>query len=288
MPKSKVKFQQQKEEKKAASKDFRIYGVRKEEEFIQIDRELPEPYDTLFSSNGSVCAMFAPPGSGKSNLISNLMLRDEYFKDLFTNGVYIVSPTIEQDLSSVHLKRFADFTSTEYSEHLIKDIMDNINSGMDPTEEDEERGMSCVILDDILGMIKPVNSICNRLASTCRHLRSVVFFSLQSVKGLPATIRSNCSMTLVFYQPSTKQFADIVELHSLMGGEDNFINCYNEATNEKYGFLLCDWRKMKLYKHGAGTNEPELLWTMFDQNGVRIKPLHADNKIEKPKDKTCI
>ena len=177
-------------EQKIKKKDYKIYGVRKEEEFMKIDRELPPPYNTLFESNGSVTGIFAPPGSGKSNMISNWILRDEYFKDLFTNGIYVVSPTIEQDLSSVHLKRYADFTSTEYSEDLVKQIMENIFQGSDPTDPDEERGFSCVVLDDILGMIKPQNSVCNRLASTCRHLRSIVMFSLQAVKGLPATIRS--------------------------------------------------------------------------------------------------
>ena len=159
--------------------------------------------------------------------------------------------------------------------------------GSDPLDQDEERGMSCVILDDILGMIKQVNSVCNRLASTCRHLRSVVFFSLQAVKGLPATIRSNLSMTLVFYQPSKKQFNDVVELHSLMGGEENFIRCYNEATSVKYGYLLCDWRKMQMYKHGGDCDEPELLWRMFDDEGKRI---NYNDKVEKndPIEKTCI
>ena len=171
------KIKQLKETKKKG--DFKIYGVRKEEEFIKLDRELPKPYDSLFSSNGSVVGIFAPPGSGKSNLISNLMLRDEYFKDLFPNGVYIVSPTILQDLTSTHLRQYADFVETEYSEHLIKEIMENIMGGNDPTDEDEERGMSCVILDDILGMIKQVNSVCNRLASTCPSLKvsSVLFIT---------------------------------------------------------------------------------------------------------------
>tara|TARA_R110002012_G_scaffold24169_1_gene81183 strand:- start:145 stop:510 length:366 start_codon:yes stop_codon:yes gene_type:complete len=121
----------------------------------------------------------------------------------------------------------------------------------------------------------------------------VVFFSLQAVKGLPATIRSNLSMTIVFYQPSQKQYADIVELHSLLGGEDNFIKCYNEATEKKYGFLICNWRKMEMYKHGADLKEPVLLYRMYDENGVRIKVEKNDNKIDnkidnKKEEKTVI
>lgn len=267
--------------------DYKIYGVRKEEDFIKIDRELAPPYDSFFASNGSVVGIFASPSSGKSNLISNWILRDEYFKDLFTNGVYVVSPTILQDLSSVHLKEYADFVETEYSEQLIREIMDNIYGGSDPTDDDEERGMSCVILDDILGLIKPVNSVTNKLCSQVRHLRSLVILSLQAVKGIPATVRSCLSVTVIFHTASKKQFNDIVELHSMMGGEDNFIRCYEEATNVKYGFLVCDWRKMRMFKHGGDTNDPELLWRMYNDEGKRIKYDKVDEN-EKPIERTCI
>ena len=127
MPKKKIGKLKEEKEPKSKQPDYKIYGVRKQEEFIKLDRQLPRFLETMMEKNGGVLALFAPPGSGKSNFISNLLLRDDFFKDLFVGGLYIVSPTIEQDLSSVHLKRFADFTSTEYSEQLVKDIMDNIN-----------------------------------------------------------------------------------------------------------------------------------------------------------------
>ena len=54
-----------------------------------------------------------------------------------------------------------------------------------------------------------------------------------------------------------------------MGGEKNFIECYEEATAEKYGFLWSDFREMKCYKWGGTLREPELLWSMYDENGKR-------------------
>lgn len=259
MPKS-IKFKEDKE-KKSKKPDYKIYGVRKEEEFMKLDRELPRPLETLVEKNGGVIALFAPPGSGKSNFLSNLILRDDFFKDLFLGGVYIISPTIDNDLTSVHLKKYADFTSTEYSEELIEAIFNNIIQ-----QDADERHLSLLLLDDCLGSIKQ-NSICNRVASTCRHNKQIVIFSLQAVKGLPPTIRSNVSHSIIFYQPSTKQLNDIVELHSNMGGEEQFLNMYEEATAEKYGFLMCDWRDMKAYKWGGTTDEPVELWSRYDEQG---------------------
>ena len=256
--------------KRNGKPDFRIYGVRKEEEFMKLDRELPRPLETLVEKNGGVMAIFAPPGSGKSNFISNLLLREDFFKDLFTGGLYIISPTIENDLTSTHLKSYADFTSTEYSEELVGAIFQNILD-----LDNDERELNCLLLDDCLGQIKQ-HSICNRIASTCRHNKMVVIFSLQALKGLPPTIRSNVSHSIIFYQPSTKQLTDIIELHSNMGGEETFKQLYDEATAQKYGFLLCDWRDMKAYKWGAELEEPVEIWSRYDENGninKSIEPL---------------
>ena len=266
-PKKKVRFNEDSETKKEQKEkrngvpDFRIYGVRKEEDFMVLDRELPRPLETIVEKNGGVIALFAPPGSGKSNFISNLLLRDDFFKDLFVGGLYIISPTIENDLTSAHLKKYADFTSTEYSEELVGAIFNNILE-----QDKDERELSCLLLDDCLGQIKQ-HSICNRIASTCRHNKQVVIFSLQALKGLPPTIRSNVSHSIIFYQPSTKQLNDIVELHSNMGGEDTFKALYEEATAQKYGFLFCDWRDMKAYKWGSDLPEPIEIWSRYDENG---------------------
>ena len=263
MPKKKIgKIKEQKEKP-----DYKIYGVRKMDDFAPIERELPRPLHTMLEKGGGVLALFAPPGSGKSNFISNLLLRDDFFKDLFEGGLYIISPTIMNDLTSCHLRDYADFTETQYSEELVGSLFQML---MDTPND--EKALSCLLLDDCLGSIK-MNSICNRVASTCRHNRQLVIFSLQAIKnGLPSSIRSNISHTITFYQPSSKQLADVVELHSMMGGEENFLKCYNEATAEKYGFLLSDFRDMKLWRWGGQTNEPELVWSRYDENGDIINP----------------
>ena len=261
MPKKKLqKIKEQKD------KDYKIYGVRKANDFPPIERELPRPLETMLEKGGGCLCLFAPPGSGKSNFISNLLLREDFFKDLFQGGLYIVSPTILNDLTSCHLKDYADFVETQYTEELAEGLF---NMLMDIPND--EKSLNCLLFDDCLGSFKQ-QSIQNRIVSTCRHNRSLIIYSLQAIKGgLPSNIRANMSHTIIFYQPSSKQLADVVELHSLMGGEEVFLQCYNEATSVKYGFLLCDFRDMKTYKWGGDTVEPVLLWSRYDENGNIIK-----------------
>jgi hypothetical protein len=252
--------------------DYRIYPVRKQEEFAKIDKVLPPNLESLLDKNGGCLALFGSPGSGKSNMLSNLLLSDSLLKDVFHGGLYIISPTIDNDLTSHFLKEYADMVETQYSDALMEGIFNNIMS-----IDKADRELSCVLLDDCLGSIKQ-NSFMNRFTSTTRHLKNLLIYSLQSMKGLPPTVRSNISATVVFYQPSIKQLTDIVELHSLMGGEENFKQCYDEATAKKYQFLWADFRQMKLYKWGGELEAPEELWSMYDENGDR----NAGNFIKKP------
>ena len=258
--------------------DYRIYPVRKIEEFTKIDRELPAPLESLLSKNGGCLAMFAPPGAGKSNTLSALLLSDSLLKDLFEGGLYIISPTIQNDLTSHFLKEYADMVETQYSDALVEGIYDNIMS-----IDKEDRMLSCLVLDDCLGSIKQ-NSFMLRFTSTVRHLKNLLIYSLQSMKGLPPTVRSNISATIIYYQPSIKQLNDIIELHSLMGGEENFKACYEEATAKKYQFLWADFRDMKLYKWGGELEEPEELWSMYDENGDRTTGNFISKKPEQIKE----
>lgn len=252
--------------------DFRIYPVRKAEEFSKIDKPLPPNLESLLDKNGGCLALFAPPGSGKSNFISGMLLSDSLLKDVFVGGLYVISPTIKNCLTSHFLREYADLIETEYSDALVEALFNNLMEL--PSDEKE---MSCLVLDDCLGSLKQ-NSFMLKWASTVRHLRNLLIISCQAVKAVPATIRSNISATVIFYQPSTKQLNDIVELHSLMGGENNFRECYEEAVGKKYQFLWCDFRDMKLYKWGGELDNPILLWSMYDENGDRTK----DNLIGKP------
>jgi len=259
MPAKKIgKIKEQKQKKK----DYKIYGVRREEELNPLgDKELPRPLETMLNKGGGCLMIAAAPSSGKSNFLVNLFLRNELMLDLFQGGTYLISPTAMNDLTSKPLVDYFDMVETQYSEELVEALYNMIMN----TPKDD-RALSTLVLDDCLGQIR-INSFMNRWASAVRHLRNLLVFSLQACKGIPPTIRSNISHSIVFYQPSSKQLADLVELHSNMGGEETFLNAYNEATNEKYGFLLCDFRDMKMYKWGANLNEPVELWSRYDENG---------------------
>ena len=259
-------------EKKDKKGNYKILPVRPSEDFGKIDRELPAPLQSMFKKNGAVLGIMSPPGSGKSNFLSSLLLQENLLKDFFNGGLYVISPTIHNDLTSRFLKEYADFVSDEYSEEMMEEIFKNI---MAVPKEDRE--YCCIVLDDCMGSLK-MNTFCSKMASCCRHMKSLQVYSTQSVKSLPPNLRSNISHTITFYQPSNKQLNDIVELHSCFGGEKVFLEKYKEACGVKYGFLLSDFRDMKLYKWGADRPEPIEIFSRYNEDGTINMDTGESNK----------
>jgi len=254
-------------------KDFKIYAVRKEEEFVNIDRDLPEPFKPLFEKNGAAIALFGGMGSGKGNLLSNWLLREDFMKDMFDGGLYFISPTAHNDLTNVHLVREADMVETDYSDDLMSGIYNNIMS-----QDSEDRGLSCIVLDDCLGSIKQ-HSIMNKITSTVRHMKTLLIYSLQACKGLPPTVRSNISMTVVFYTPSAKQMDDLTMMHSHLGGEQNWQQCYEYATAKKYQFMINCFKTMRIFAWGGELNEPELIYSMYNDEGKRVNENYLNSNV---------
>lgn len=265
MPKRKpmtcIPEQKDKPKKKSSKIDYNIYGVRKDQEFVKLDRELPRFYETMVEKNGACVVLSAAPGSGKTSYLQNLIGRESYFKDMFDGGIYIISPTIYNDIGATVFRDMADFTSDEYSEDLAEGIYKNIMDG-----DRDERQLSFICFDDCIGQFKQ-RTFAGKMASTCRHMKSILSFSTQQIKSLPPIIRANISHMVIFYQPSNKELNHLVEINSGMGGEKNFLRCYEEACLEKYGMLLLDYRDMKMYKHTPSTGEPIEIWSRYDETG---------------------
>ena len=263
--------------KDTESKDFKIYGVKKKTDFLEIKKELPRPLHTMLERGGGAVGIFAPPGSGKSNLLSNLFLRDEFLKDMFDGGFYIISPTAKSDLTSEHLMEYADFVEEEMTEELLGGIYNNIMA-----IPKEDRQLSCILMDDCMGSrAMRQYTVLNKMISSNRHMKTLFMFSTQSIKSLNPNLRSCLSHSIIFYQPSNKQFNDCVELHAFFGGEQEFIKNYKIACNPKYGFALCDWRDLKMYAWGADLSEPKLLWSRYDDKGnlnIKDEPINEEVK----------
>ena len=95
---------------------------------------------------GALCLLVSPVRTGKSTLISNMLLNDQFYdaQERFDN-VSIISNTIANDITSRFLRKAFD-TYDSYSDEIVNGIVERQKA-----YEKEEQPEIAVVLDDRLG-----------------------------------------------------------------------------------------------------------------------------------------
>ena len=199
--------------------------------------EKQKPVNPILPQPPSLLLMISPIRTGKSTLISNLLLNSNFYGQHFFDEVFCISPTIMNDKTSRFLRK-AFSCHDEYSDELVQGIIKSQEGFDNP----EDRPDIALILDDIIGQIRR-ESYLNHLASRFRHYNiKLLLMSSQNYRAVSPIIRSNCThMVIGSPFPNNKELGKIAEeIGDQFGGADNFLRIYHLATPEKYDFLYLD------------------------------------------------
>tara|TARA_R110000765_G_scaffold52999_3_gene106423 strand:- start:24 stop:878 length:855 start_codon:yes stop_codon:yes gene_type:complete len=178
--------------------------------------------------------IIAPVKTGKSTIISNLLLRDSMYAGYFTGGIHFISPTINLDKTSRFIRDHPDINCyDEYSDDLMNAIIEY------QKERDDDLPI-CIVLDDILGLVKQ-GSVATKFSSRFRHHNcDLIIWSLQKFTlDLPPTIRMNAT-DVIIGSPFTngKELNKVMlEFGDMYDGEDNLMSIYKQATPNRHDFL---------------------------------------------------
>mgnify|MGYP000374231550 CR=1 FL=1 len=181
-----------------------------------------------------IMCLVMPTKSGKSTILSNLILREEFFKGAMDN-ITIMSNTIDQDVTSRFLREACD-CYTGYDDSVLAGIVQQQKSF-----DDESRPVIGLIFDDILGSLKR-NSYLGPLCSRARHFGiGLLAISVQSFKGVGPTIRNNTNAFICGNLQNMSELDKIsLEFNGMFGGDDSFRKIYHKATEQRYDFLYLD------------------------------------------------
>jgi len=182
----------------------------------------------------TIMTLVMPTKSGKSTILSNLMLRDEFYKGAFDNTT-IMSNTIDQDVTSRFLRKACD-CYTGYDDNVLAGIIEQQKSF-----EDDDRPFIAMIFDDILGSVKR-NSYLNHLVTRSRHYGvGLLAISVQSFKAVGPTIRNNTNSFICGNLQNLSELDKIsAEYSGMFGGDEKFRKIYHKATEQRYDFLYLD------------------------------------------------
>jgi len=232
--------------------NLEVLPVRKDNSGIRLRRPI---HPILPNANqGASTLIISSVRSGKSNLLVNLMLNSNFYKDAF-DDVYIFSSTINQDQTSRKLRDAFPITCYDsFDESKLMRILDHQKS-----YEDEDRPAICIILDDLQGI--KARSPFYTLATNFRHAGvGGLFYAFQNLKMVPPIVRANATNLLIGTNNAHQMKQIAQEWGDSFGGEDNFIRYHRIAVPERFNFL---YARLDQY--------PAVLHKNFD-----IKPLYED------------
>jgi hypothetical protein len=189
--------------------------------------------------------MISPIRTGKSTILSNLILNSNFFGQEFFDEVILISPTIHNDKTS----RFMKKCCACYDNYTDKILLDMIQAQSDYNDNLEDRPSLAIIMDDVIGVFKGpkgkaplINSFCSRF----RHYGvDLLCLSSQNYRKVDPVIRSNATNMIIGSPfPNTRELEKIAEeIGDQFGGKDNFLKIYNKATPNKYDFLHLNFQK---------------------------------------------
>lgn len=204
-----------------------------------------------------IMLLIAPPKSGKSVLIANLLANPNFYNALeYWDEVLYVSPTSRYDKTTQHYLSKLD-NVIQIDEHeelmrldiLLKEIMDSQKALLeedDPkTGKKKEMKKILIILDDMLFYLNANDSL-PAIATKYRHFHLDFMIAAQSFRKIPLVIR-NCSNQVVFFKLNNERELEKIddEYGSLFSPQ--FTQIAKKITAKKYDFCYLNLDELKMY-----------------------------------------
>jgi len=212
------------------SYDLTILPVKQDHFGINIRRPVHENLPDI--QKGANTLIVSSVRSGKSNLLVNLLLNSNFYKDAF-DDVYIFSSTIHQDQTSRKLEEaFPATTYDSFDENKLLRILEHQQSYDDP----EDRPAIALILDDLPPL--KANSLFFQIASRYRHYGiGLLLYSVQNFKMVSPIVRNNAT-NLILGTLNSAQVAQIGEtFQDNIGDKEIFKKLHRQAVPERFNFL---------------------------------------------------
>lgn len=197
--------------------------------------------------------------SGKSVLLSNLLLRDEFYAGLF-DTIYIISNSINNDESSRFLREEPNvITYDKYSDKIINDI---IETQSEFTKKDQPQ--IAVFADDIVGSC-PINAKLFQLFTRSRHYNILNLCVLtQAYKAVPPVVRANITYLIVFWNLYSEVELEKINMDYGHFVNNQFVELYKEhIQKDPYAFMYINfntgqtWKNFQILLHDNLANTPK-------------------------------
>jgi hypothetical protein len=223
------------------------FNLEENKRLIKINKTIPEPLMKL----NDHCLFVAPTNSGKSTIVSNLLLGP--LKNKF-DSIHIFSPTYNYDIYPKLMKIDDENIHETYEDKIIDDIMEQHKK----IEEDKGKPIFTLLIFDDFQELFSKGSYLENFICRCRHYGITIWILAQYIKAISRKTRQQFTGLLCFPALSNEEDLNLIS-ETAPGSKKMFFtatNAVNELikkTNNVHNFL---WINKKL------TNK---YWFNFEQ-----------------------
>lgn len=190
--------------------------------------------------------IIAPPRSGKTNLLMNILFNENYYKaDQYWHTIYYISPTQLFDSTCKHyLPKMENIVQISQVEDIInlETILQHIIDGQKKLfKKGDDMERIFIILDDCVSYLKPISV----LATKYRHHNLGIAIVSQNFRSIPLMIRNCANSVIVFHLNNMKEVEKINDEYGENHSAD-FTSLLLQHTEKKYSFIHIDNERMKI------------------------------------------
>jgi len=182
-------------------------------------------------------------GSGKSNLIVNLLKSNKTTKDnkhkksyrnMF-NNIILVSPSAH----TIKDSPLENISNDQKFDSISEEVFELVDSMTDDAIQENKHTL--LILDDISSQLrmKENEKILNQLIKNRRHLNLSIWIVTHKVTDASPALRSNANLIFLF-RPKTTREIDTIQSEYMMMSKQRADEIMNAAYKDRYDFLLID------------------------------------------------
>lgn len=189
----------------------------------------------------------AKSGQGKTNLIGNMFLRNEfYLNDFKPEDIYIFSESAKTDDKLRKLIEVRDIPdsniSHEFNEEKLEMLYDFLTEEYEKALEEKKKPVhSIVILDDCAfdGSLKSSKAL-NHVYMNGRHIQCSVLICSQKHSLISTDIRENANFAIIF-PCSQKQLELVSDDYNYLPRKKDFISLFRKYTPNKHNFFVINF-----------------------------------------------
>ena len=228
-------------------KTLSIYKVKDEAETYYTKKDLifDVPFRLLIVGKSQL--------SGKSNILVNLLLRDEFYnKDFDGSNIFLVSPSITNDEKLKKIIKVKEIPEdnlfSEYDEDVIKELYKILQDEYEEAKANGDKPQNKLIIFDDASYDGDLKSkkhgIINKIFSNGRHIMLSAIITSQKYSDILTSCRLNCNGAIIF-NTNNRELEMIEADHNYLETKKEFMKMFRNVMNEKHSFLVVNYTNPK-------------------------------------------